>query len=540
MIAAVLLALALLAPAAALADAGGAGAPAPGGPVRRFAVIAGNNEGGEGTRPLRYAERDASRIHDALTRLGGLAPADVRLLLGAGAEDLAESLAATERGVVAARAQGQRAELFVYYSGHAKDGDLRLGSTALPLASLKARLAASGADIRIAFLDACRSGAITRTKGARRAPAFDVDPGPAAARGLVILTSSSNDEESQESDELQGSFFTHALVSGMLGEADASRDGKVTLAEAYAYAYDRTVDGTLGTSAGPQHPTFSFDLAGQGDVVLTALRTASSWLVLPPALEGTFVVVEEESRQVAAESRKPAGVERRVALAPGAYIVKTRVADRLRLADVTVPASGGVALDPASLRDVDLSDDPVKGALAHLLVPERRVGLSLTGGFQTFLSAPSRELYFPTVGLVGVDLELRNHLREGWLLGADFALGSTRGDLAVDGRTFAYEFSQATLGLTVAAEFRQGARLRPLLGARLGLVTMSRRFPDEPALGEQGLLTTAPGLVAGVSWAAVGPLALSARVRTSWLVYSADENRSLGFLDASLGARLEF
>src|SRR5690606_19692291 len=121
-----------------------------------------------------------------------------------------------------------------YYSGHADAGELRLGASRYPMARLRERLAASPAAVRIALLDACRSGAITRTKGARRVPAFAVDTGPRAARGLVILTSSAKDEDSQESDRIGGSFFTHALVSGMLGEADASGDGRVTLAEAYA------------------------------------------------------------------------------------------------------------------------------------------------------------------------------------------------------------------------------------------------------------------------------------------------------------------
>ena len=106
------------------------------------------------------------------------------------------------------------------------------------------------ADVRIGFFDSCQSGVITRSKGARPAPAFDVtrakESGP---RGLVLIASSAADEESQESDEIAASFFTHYLASGLLGDADASGDGKVTLAEAYAYAYGRTVGSTAETRA---------------------------------------------------------------------------------------------------------------------------------------------------------------------------------------------------------------------------------------------------------------------------------------------------
>ncbi len=90
---------------------------------------------------------------------------------------------------------------------------------------------------------------------------------------MVILTSSASDEDSQESDAIGGSYFSHHLASGLLGGADRSGDGRVTLFEAYAYAYDRTVADTAESAAGAQHPTFSYDLAGNGDLVLTDVAT---------------------------------------------------------------------------------------------------------------------------------------------------------------------------------------------------------------------------------------------------------------------------
>jgi uncharacterized caspase-like protein len=93
-------------------------------------------------------------------------------------------------------------------------------------------------------------------------------------RGEALLTSSTSDELARESDALRGSFFTHHLVSGLRGAADQSKDGRVTLAEAYDYAYAKTVT----QAEGGQHPTFKYDLAGRGDVVLTALADAGAWL----------------------------------------------------------------------------------------------------------------------------------------------------------------------------------------------------------------------------------------------------------------------
>src|SRR5207302_1097132 len=210
---------------------------------RRFALVVGDAQGGVGTRPLRYAERDARRMHAILTRLGGVRPEDARLLTAASADEVRRALADLAARADQAKARGEETVLVVYYSGHAKEGELRLGDTRMPLVELRDALRNAPADVRIGLLDSCQSGAITRPKGIRAAPAFDVQQAQAAStrpRGLVLIASSSADEESQESDEIGASFFTHYLASGLLGDADPSGDGKVTLAEAYTHAYART------------------------------------------------------------------------------------------------------------------------------------------------------------------------------------------------------------------------------------------------------------------------------------------------------------
>src|SRR5207244_8886119 len=188
-----------------------------------------------------------------------------------------------------------------------------------PPESLKARIAQAPVDIRIAIFDSCRSGVLTRTKGARKAPAFEVESqSPRDAQGLVILTSSASDEDSQESDLIGGSYFSHHLASGLLGSADRSGDGRVTLFEAYAYAYDRTVADTAETAAGAQHPTFSYDLAGNGDLVLTDVAARREGVYLPREAPGGVYYLVDRHGFVAAEIVK-AESDRRIALAPGRY-----------------------------------------------------------------------------------------------------------------------------------------------------------------------------------------------------------------------------
>src|SRR3569832_929872 len=349
---------------AALALAGGLGAAgaARADELHRFALIAGNDRGGSGTRTLDYAKEDARKVWDVQTRLGNVRAEDDTLLLDGVVVWFVPALGEAEQRARAAAARGEKTALIVYYSGHARDGALRLGDSALPLAPLKARLAQAPFDVRIGIFDACQSGAMTRTKGARKAPAFEIDTAnQQAARGMVLLTSSASDEDSQESDLIGGSYFSHHLESGLLGGADKSGDGRVTLSEAYAYAYDRTVADTAESAAGAQHPTFSYDLAGNGDLVLTDVIARREGVVFPAeAPAGAYFLVDGKGF-VAAEVFKVDGAERRIALAPGRYRIKRRLPDHLRIGQVDVPRGELVALSEATLRDAPFSDDPVKG-----------------------------------------------------------------------------------------------------------------------------------------------------------------------------------
>jgi len=155
----------------------------------------------------------------------------------------------------------------------------------------------SAAAFRLLILDSCRSGALTRVKGGTPIPPFDIQLNEKmAGEGAVFLTSSSASEDSQESDELKGSFFTHALLSGLLGAADENGDGKVTLDEAYRHAYEATLRASSRTLAGTQHPTFQYDLRGTGDLVLASLDARSptrAWLELPAGK--TWLVFQENA-----------------------------------------------------------------------------------------------------------------------------------------------------------------------------------------------------------------------------------------------------
>ncbi len=507
--------------------------PASGQGLRRFAVIAGNDEGGESTRPLLYAREDARKIHDILLRVGSVREEDATLLLNADADELMRALALMERRSSEARRRGERTALFLYYSGHARDGSLRLGESLLPFDSLRNHLAHAPADVRIAVFDSCRSGAMTRTKGARKAPAFEVESDAVRnARGLVILTSSASDEDSQESDHLGGSYFSHHLASAMMGDADRSGDGRVSLSEAYAYAYERTVADTAESAAGAQHPTFAFDLAGNGDVVLTEVALRSEGLYFPAnAPAGAYYLVDRRGA-VAAEVWKEAGVERRIALAPGDYRVKRRLSDRLRIGAVQVAGGKITTLDEALLKDAPFSDDPVKGVSAQL---RTRFSLGVGASYQSFfLTAP--EVIFPTSPLFGLDGQFHDFFGRGWLLGVDAFFGTSNNRLVREG-VEPFRWTELGLSASVLREW-QVDWFVPFVGARLSALMMFRTFESIPL--REMLATFSPGMVFGFRLRLPAGFALTTRARVHYLLYVDQRDRSFGYWELAQSVGYEF
>lgn len=286
--------------------------------TRRLAIVVGNNAGAEVRPPLRYAESDAGKMARLLVELGEVNAHDVLLLQGRGAAELERALTeARERVQAWRRLPEVRSVLLFYFSGHSDGEALELGREKVSYGRLKALLAGSGAEVRVAIVDACRSGGALREKGGRPADPFTIKlTDTLSATGEAFITSSAADEAALESSEVMGGLFTHNLISGLRGAADASGDKLITLAEAYRYAYDRTVSASSILPAGSQHPTYDYRLSGQGELVLTSLQKTSSTLVLPEGAERALVM-DLTRDQVLVEV--PPGASREIALAPGSY-----------------------------------------------------------------------------------------------------------------------------------------------------------------------------------------------------------------------------
>jgi hypothetical protein len=345
--------------------AGVLAAPAPAGAdtqLRRFALAIGVNDGGPDRVILRYAGSDAKSFSRVLRELGGTGADDVELLVEPTIEGISDGFARLRTRMERARQSGARVELIVYYSGHSDDEGLLVAGRRMSYAALRQQIRAMPADVHIAVLDSCASGAFTRTKGGKKGPAFAIDQAH-RVHGHAFLSSSSANEQAQESDRLGGSFFTHYLVGGLRGAADINRDRRVTLAEAYQFAFNETVNRTERTRHGVQHPAYEMHLAGTGDVILTDLRATSAALVLAGDLGGR-VFIRDDRGQLVLELGKLRGAPLVLGLAPGTYDLtledgdrRFRAAARLRQGRRTTVAAASfvqVALEPSVARGAEL------------------------------------------------------------------------------------------------------------------------------------------------------------------------------------------
>jgi hypothetical protein len=331
--------------------------------VTRYAVIAGNDAGSGAEITLRYATKDAQKVFEVLSGLGEFLPENTVLLQGRGGSELQRVLISMNARIRADSSAGREAILFVYYSGHADASALHTGSDPLELALLQRLVEGSPAAFRILVLDACRSGSLTRVKGAQRTEPFPLvlDPGP-SGEGLALLTSSTFDEDAQESDALRGSFFTHYLVSGLRGAADRNGDGSVSLEEVYGYAYQHTLRASSQTWYGTQHPTFRFDLKGKGAVPLTwvSARGGRSGQIALPAGHAYLLFAGDEQGPVVAEVGEQ-DARRVLALEPGKYFVRGRASDHLLEGQLELGPGQTLSLQESQLRSVEYARLARKG-----------------------------------------------------------------------------------------------------------------------------------------------------------------------------------
>lgn len=323
-------------------------------PEETWLIAIGNNRGEAQDVQLLYAERDAREMADVLRSQGNVASDRVQILINENADTVRRALLTVNTALRSRSAENNRpTSILVFYSGHADAEALHLRGTRLPIEEIRSLVKSSPATIRLFIVDACRSGAVTRVKGSQSALDFKIHlEGRVEAEGSAFISSSTEDENSQESDRLRGSFFSHHLVNALRGAADRNSDGRVTLSEAYEYTYAQTLRSS-GQTLSIQHPTYSFDVKGSGELVLTTIvepGRSGSWLRLSSA--STYLVTDEkESGAVVAEFTTVRD-RARISLPAGRYFVQRRGSLEYREYQVTLKPGEEVDLERLPYRSV--------------------------------------------------------------------------------------------------------------------------------------------------------------------------------------------
>ena len=349
----------------------------------RVGLFVGNDVGFGPDEPLKHAEREARDLADVFVEMGGLDRERAHVLQGATAQQVRDAVQTIEAQTREIEARGDDVLVLFYYSGHATRDGLHLAGTLLPMDFVRRWLETSEATARIAFVDACESGTLARTRGGTPVEAVDIIVDDTLLQsGLAIVTSTGPLSVARESDQFGGGVFSRALMTGLRGAADADADGTVSLEESYNHVFSQTVLTTAAESSGIQKPEFRFAMEGVGQVVLTRIATKAAGLVLPEELEGTYSVVSVGTGEVVARVEKSAGELQRLTLAPGRYLVRKVRREDVLVAEVDLVWGGDRWIDDARMTRLTLGDPLARGDWSS-----RPVKLSLRGVFASPIAA---------------------------------------------------------------------------------------------------------------------------------------------------------
>ncbi len=215
----------------------------------RIAVVIGCSDyASEGLNNLRFAEKDADAIAERLRNpeIGGYSD-----IYAFNSNSSLRDIEVTIDKVLTATRSNDK--VVIYFSGHGikhpDTGQLFLAvnetdkqaprHTAIRANGLLEQLEEARASRKCVILDCCYSGAFGRKGAGVEMLDYDEDLEPHEGKGVVVLSSSNEYEESLESERHGHSLFTHYLLEGMDGAADKNEDGVITPTELYNYAYDR-------------------------------------------------------------------------------------------------------------------------------------------------------------------------------------------------------------------------------------------------------------------------------------------------------------
>lgn len=219
-----------------------------------------------------FANDDASVFYDYAIRALGVKPENIKLLVDQDAEEV--EIIKTFKTWLPSRVKSTT-DIYVFYSGHGlptqdgqglyllpprADRDF-ISRTAIQFQEINTDLQAAKPKSVTIFMDACYSGQ------ARSGETLVANARPVTLKAdkklfpdnFTVITASQADQISSSSPDLKHGIFSYYLMKGMEGDADANKDGKITLGEMQAYLVEN-VGRQAGMMSRKQEPQLIGDV----------------------------------------------------------------------------------------------------------------------------------------------------------------------------------------------------------------------------------------------------------------------------------------
>ena len=207
--------------------------------MKVYAVIVGISSYNH-MQALKYTDDDAYRMYAFLKSPegGALADSQISILID---EDATKDKILRAMKATVAKA-GENDLVLVYFSGHGLRGsflpiDFDGFQNKLEHEEINEILASSPSKYKLVIAEACHSGSLVAMKsGESRNILEDYYKTLASAKaGTALIMSSKSDETSLESSGLRQGVFSHFLIRGLKGEADADNNKIVTVQELFDF-----------------------------------------------------------------------------------------------------------------------------------------------------------------------------------------------------------------------------------------------------------------------------------------------------------------
>ena len=189
---------------------------------------------------LRYTDDDAYRFYAFLKSLEGGALPDEQVRILIDEEATRENVLGTLNEVFSMA--GPEDLVIFYFSGHGLNGsflpiDFDGFNNKIGHDEIAAIFGKCKAKFKLCLADACHSGSLIAMRSGETEPLLVqyYKTLSKSVSGTALIMSSKAEETSLESSGLRQGVFSHFLIRGLKGEADANQDKIVTIEELYDY-----------------------------------------------------------------------------------------------------------------------------------------------------------------------------------------------------------------------------------------------------------------------------------------------------------------